>query len=463
MFDPQTEYEVSFEPIPIRDFHEFKEEFVVRPPYQRKSVWSRKKQQALLDSLFRRYYVPRIVIRLVRLDSDRTVKEVIDGQQRIHTAQLFLDGQLKLPDSLGDLHADLPGRTFTDLPAELRRFVDRSLKYDADIVKGIDNPRDPEHQRIASEIFWRLQQGESLNYMEIAHARLSSLSRNFAVKYADDITFDYEAYKPVDENPHKHRFFNVIDRKNDRMQHLALMIRLLILEENNGPADIKDLDLMAYVEKYQQDDGIGNLSFENLPQAKAVLSALTLFADVFQDDPMFDEDGNGSVRELRTEYFIISAFLLLRHLRKHYVFAEQEQALFREFLIDFHERWKTKKEEDRDIVLFSDSRQQSAAEIENRHRIIRQAFFDYAKEHDVAILTKDDRRAFSEAERIAIYRRDNGLCQMCLQEGKPEKECRVPWSQYDADHVVPHAKGGPTTVENAQVLCAHHNRTKSNR
>jgi hypothetical protein len=463
MFDPQTEYEVSFEPIPIRDFHEFKEEFVVRPPYQRKSVWSRKKQQALLDSLFRRYYVPRIVIRLVRLDSDRTVKEVIDGQQRIHTAQLFLDGQLKLPDSLGDLHADLPGRTFTDLPAELRRFVDRSLKYDADIVKGIDNPRDPEHQRIASEIFWRLQQGESLNYMEIAHARLSSLSRNFAVKYADDITFDYEAYKPVDENPHKHRFFNVIDRKNDRMQHLALMIRLLILEENNGPADIKDLDLMAYVEKYQQDDGIGNLSFENLPQAKAVLSALTLFADVFQDDPMFDEDGNGSVRELRTEYFIISAFLLLRHLRKHYVFAEQEQALFREFLIDFHERWKTKKEEDRDIVLFSDSRQQSAAEIENRHRIIRQAFFDYAKEHDVAILTKDDRRAFSEAERIAIYRRDNGLCQMCLQEGKPEKECRVPWSQYDADHVVPHSKGGPTTVENAHVLCAHHNRTKSNR
>lgn len=463
MFDPQTEYEVSFEPIPIRDFHEFKEEFVVRPPYQRKSVWSRKKQQALLDSLFRRYYVPRIVIRLVRLDSDRTIKEVIDGQQRIHTAQLFLDGQLKLPDSLGDLHADLPGRTFTDLPAELRRFVDRSLKYDADIVKGIDNPRDPEHQRIASEIFWRLQQGESLNYMEIAHARLSSLSRNFAVKYADDITFDYEAYKPVDENPHKHRFFNVIDRKNDRMQHLALMIRLLILEENNGPADIKDLDLMAYVEKYQQDDGIGNLSFENLPQAKAVLSALTLFADVFQDDPMFDEDGNGSVRELRTEYFIISAFLLLRHLRKHYVFAEQEQALFREFLIDFHERWKTKKEEDRDIVLFSDSRQQSAAEIENRHRIIRQAFFDYAKEHDVAILTKDDRRAFSEAERIAIYRRDNGLCQMCLQEGKPEKECRVPWSQYDADHVVPHSKGGPTTVENAQVLCAHHNRTKSNR
>ncbi len=463
MFDPQTEYDVSFESIPIRDFHEFKEEFVVRPPYQRKSVWGKKKQQALLDSLFRRYYVPRIVIRLVRLSSDKTIKEVIDGQQRIHTAQLFLNGQLKLPDSLGDLHGDLPGKAFTELPTELRRFVDRNLKYDADIVKGIDNPKDPEHQRVASEIFWRLQQGESLNYMEIAHARLSSLSRNFAVKYADDITFDYESYQPIDENPHKHKFFNVIDRKNDRMQHLALMIRLLILEENDGPADIKDSDLMAYVEKYQRNDGIGNLSFENLPHAKAVLSILTQFADVFEGDPMFDEDGNGSVRELRIEYFIISAFLLLRHLRKHYVFAEREQNLFREFLIDFHQRWKEKKEDDRDIVLFSDSRQQSAAEIENRHRILRQVFFDYAKEHDVAILTKDGRRAFSEAERIAVYRRDSGLCQMCLGEEKPNKECRVPWSQYDADHVVPHSKGGSTTFENAQVLCAYHNRTKSNK
>lgn len=158
----------------------------------------------------------------------------------------------------------------------------------------------------------------------------------------------------------------------------------------------------------------------------------------------------------------LEARSLLRHLRKLYVFTEAEQNVFRKSLIDFHQRWKGKKEDDRDIVLFSDSRQQSAAEIENRHRILRQLFFDYAKDHGVTILTKDDRRAFSEAERIAIYRRDGGLCQMCLEQGKPEKECRVPWSQYDTDHVVPHSKGGLTTTENAQLLCAYHNRTKSN-
>lgn len=462
MFDPQTEYDVNFDSIPIRDFHDYKEEFVVRPPYQRKNVWSRKKQQALLDSLFRRYYVPRIVIRLVRLNSEKTLKEVIDGQQRINTAQLFLSDELKLPNSLENLHGDLPGKRYSELPAELRRFVDRNLKYDADIVKGIDNPKDPEHQRIASEIFWRLQQGESLNYMEIAHARLSSLSRNFVVKYADDITFDYESYRPVDRNPHKHKFFNIIDRKNNRMQHLALMIRLLMMEENDGPADIKDIELMEYIERYQREDGIDNLSFEALPQAKAVLSTLTTFAEIFEDDPMLSTDGNNNIKELSVEYFIISTFLLLRHLKKHYVFDEKEKNLFHEFVVDFHKRWRDKNEDDRNIILFSDSRQQSANEIETRHRIIRQTFFEYAKGNGVSILTKDERRSFSEAERISIYRRDNGLCQMCIEEGKPEKECRVPWSEYDADHVIPHSRGGQTDIENAQVLCRHHNQAKGN-
>ena len=218
---------------------------------------------------------------------------------------------------------------------------------------------------------------------------------------------------------------------------------------------------MDYVEKYQREDGIGNLSFESQLHARAVLSTLTSFANAFKDDPMLGNNGDGNIRELRIEYFIVSAFLLLRHLKKYYVFGEAEQNLFREFLIAFHRRWRDKKEDDKDIVIFSDNRQQSANEIETRHRVIRQAFFEYARDHNIDILTTDDRRAFTEAERIAIYRRDNGLCQICVREGKPEKECRVSWSEYDADHVIPHAKGGATDVENAQVLCAYHNRSKS--
>ncbi len=128
--------------------------------------------------------------------------------------------------------------------------------------------------------------------------------------------------------------------------------------------------------------------------------------------------------------------------------------------MSFHARWAARREDDIEILNFSDHRQQSGNEIEFRHRVLRQLFFEYAAKQGQEMLTKDERRAFNEAERIAIYRRDNGLCQVCLQEGKPEVEARVLWSEYEADHVLPHTKGGQTDTANAQVLCGYHNAQK---
>ena len=276
-FDPKTSYDIVPKSIYIKDFHDYAEEFVVRPPYQRKNVWSRRKQQDLLDSLFRRFYVPRIVLREVRLDDDRTVHEVIDGQQRIDTVKNFFANKLPLPKTLANLNPELPGKYYRDLSSDVRRFVDR-IVYEADIVKGVDDPRNPKHQEIATEIFWRLQQGESLNYMEEAHSRLSSLVRNFVVKYADDQRFDYEKYVPIEGNPDKHRFFTLLNRKNDRMQHLALLTRFLLIEKNGRIVDIRNADVTQFIIDTMVDDGIGNFSLEREPYVR--------FYDVFRNDPM---------------------------------------------------------------------------------------------------------------------------------------------------------------------------------
>ncbi|MBU4482326.1 DUF262 domain-containing protein, partial [Patescibacteria group bacterium] len=257
--------------------------------------------------MFRRYYIPKIVIREVRLDEDRSVSEVIDGQQRIITVQEFFANKIKLPKTLVDVNGDLPDKYFNDLNPEFRRFIDRELKYSADIVKGIDDPTNAEHQKIATEIFWRLQQGESLNFMEIAHARLSSLSRNFIVKYADDITFDYNSYKPIDSNNNKHKLFNVIKRDNNRMQHLQILTRFLIMEKEGGPTELKDSAVTQFIEDYKKADGIGNYSFEQEVIAKNTLSVMSLFYEIFKNDPMIDD--NGGLKELSREYIIISLFL----------------------------------------------------------------------------------------------------------------------------------------------------------
>ena len=456
MFDPPTRYDVIPGYIKLEDFHKYPEDYVVRPPYQRKSVWTRKKKQALLDSLFRRYYVPKIVLRKIKLAEKDKKNEVIDGQQRIRVAQAFYEDKLTLPQSLKDLDNSLPGQKYSELPVKVRQFVDKTLRYDVDTVKGIEDPRNPEHQQTAAEIFWRLQQGETLNYMEVAHARLSSLHRNFVVKYADDISFDYDNYEPIETNSYTHDFFRTITRPNDRMQHLAILTRLLILEEQDGPADIRDTNVSHFIEKGHDPAGIGNYSYEDTPLARSALQNMRAFYRVFRDDIA---DGSG-MRELNVEYVIISLYLLLRHLRKHYVFAEREQELFRGFTIWFDKRRRDRREEDSDIQVFTSNRQQSGGEIEIRDRVIRQLFFDYADTEGVNILTKDKKRLFSESERIAIYRAVDGVCQECSSRGLSAEEARVPWSEYQADHVLPHAKGGPTVVANAQVLCRAHNLAK---
>jgi hypothetical protein len=459
-FDPSPEYQVSQDLVPLNDFVNYAEEFVIRPPYQRKTVWSRAKQQALLDSLFRRFYIPRIVLREVRLTEERVVREVIDGQQRITTAQLFLEDHIPLPRSLEDVHSALPRKRYSELSVEFRRFVDR-LSYSADIVRGVADPRDGRHQELASEVFWRLQQGESLTYMEVAHSRLSSLSRNFVVKYADDISFDFDSYQALDNNSHKHPFFSVIDRKNDRMQHLALLTRLLIIEAQDGPADLVDTKISEFIDAHKVADGIGNLAFETQATAQGALRTMGVFYEVFKDD-VAHTDGRG-LPELRIEYFIVSVYLLLRHLLKHYVFEQNERILFRAFVLAFHTRWSARREDDNEILNFSDHRQQTGNDVELRHRVLRQLFFEYASAQGHEMLTRDERRSFSEAERIAIYRRDDGLCQVCLKEGKPEPEARVPWREYEADHVIPHHLGGRTNSENARVLCRFHNRSRGAR
>jgi 5-methylcytosine-specific restriction endonuclease McrA len=174
-------------------------------------------------------------------------------------------------------------------------------------------------------------------------------------------------------------------------------------------------------------------------------------------------DAESGIRELSIEYFIISMVMLVRHLREYYALPSELFPKMRSFLHEFHARWKEHHEDDRDILLFSDNRQQSKVDLENRDRVLRQAFFEYLEQNKLHLITLDTKRAYNEAEKIRIYRRDEGVCQLCLKEGKPREECVVSWSQYEADHIIAWIKGGQTTEENAQVLCSYHNASKGGR
>lgn len=461
-FNPKTEYTIEQRNYDIKDFHEYPSEFVTRPPYQRKAVWSTKKKQSLMDSLIRKYYIPQLVLREVRVSESSSVFEVIDGQQRITTVVDFFKDEYALPKSLEDIDSELVGKKYSEISNDHKRFIDK-LYFKTDIIKNIEEKENVEHQIIATEIFRRLQEGENLNYMEIAHAQLSSLSRNFIVKYSDDQTFNFKEYHPVDFNPNKLDFFQLLNVSNERMKHLQFMARFTMIENaNTGYTDLSDKKIEQFINDEKKDAGIGNYDYENRSESKSVIRNLDEFYKIFKNDPMI-QDGS-PVKELSVEYFVISLYLLIRHLKKYYVIGDKEREDIRGFILYFHDRWRNYDEStDFDMLTFSNHRQQGENDLATRDRVMRQLFFEYINTNDFKFVDKDLKRSFSELERIKIYREAHGACQLCLEEGKSRREAEVSWSDYQADHVIPHSKGGETILNNAQLLCSFHNLRKSDK
>lgn len=77
--------------------------------------------------------------------------------------------------------------------------------------------------------------------------------------------------------------------------------------------------------------------------------------------------------------------------------------------------------------------------------------------HGPAPEWRDPQRAYTREQRFEIRDRAGGRC-----EHKAPLLPRCSRSGAQADHVFPWSRGGSTTVENGQWLCAEHNRMKTN-
>jgi 5-methylcytosine-specific restriction endonuclease McrA len=71
------------------------------------------------------------------------------------------------------------------------------------------------------------------------------------------------------------------------------------------------------------------------------------------------------------------------------------------------------------------------------------------------LVPKDSTRAYTNNERLIIWRRDNETCIDCGNS--------IKFNEMHADHIVPHSKGGKTTVENGQSLCISCNLKKGSK
>ncbi len=111
----------------VRDFEEWSQrgELVLAPKFQRRDVWSDKARSYLIDTIIRGKPIPKIYMRQdVDPKTRRTVREIVDGQQRLRTVLEFIKDGFKISKAH---HADFGGEYFTGLDRGTQRDI---LKYE---------------------------------------------------------------------------------------------------------------------------------------------------------------------------------------------------------------------------------------------------------------------------------------------------------------------------------------------
>lgn len=149
------------------------EELVINETFQRHSVWTTAAKTFLIDTMLNELPVPKIYIRS-KVDpiSQTSVREVVDGQQRIRTFVEFANDTLKLTSR----SEDFAGMKYSTLDEESQR---KFLSYTV-TVEQLLNASDDD----VIDIFARLNSYTvALNPAEKRHAKYQTIFK-FAVRKA---------------------------------------------------------------------------------------------------------------------------------------------------------------------------------------------------------------------------------------------------------------------------------------
>lgn len=113
----------------IADFFEWhKNELLeLSPDFQRREVWSEKAKSYLIDSIIRGRPIPKILISQ-RLEGTRTIRLVVDGQQRLRAVLEFINGDFAISKAH---NKELSGKRYTTMTQQQQRdFLQYELGVD---------------------------------------------------------------------------------------------------------------------------------------------------------------------------------------------------------------------------------------------------------------------------------------------------------------------------------------------
>lgn len=405
--------QISKKEWPLSSLCGIKKRVDTQPDYQRPAVWSLPQKQLLIDTILRGYDVPKIYWRQTGKKPD--TYEVIDGQQRIRAIWEYHEGDYSLAKKSDPIDGEeIQGLKYDDLPDDLRLRFDT---YNINVVIVSDTDEDE-----VREMFLRLQNGTTLKAQERRNAMPGKM-RDFI--------------KQLSEHP----FFSSCNFSNSRYTFDQLAAQMTLIELVGEPTNVKNADLNKM---YETENNFDPTS----PKAKKIRRTLDYLKVVFPD----------KTPELE-RYSVISLYVLMSHLLERYVVQNMHQQVADWFVkFESYRRGQYKLPIDQcdpEIVQYQEKTSHSTDSedsIQWRHDYLLRKFL----EAHPSLQLKDDQRLFTHDQRMAIFRRDGGICQVQIKcEGQ---ECS--WDSWEADHKFPWSQGGKTTVENGQVACLACNASK---
>lgn len=381
--------------------------------YQRGSVWTLSQRQLLIDSILFDIDIPKFYLRRVA-DRNPIEYEVVDGQQRLRSLFGFIDNEFELADDSDPLGQEsLAGKRWESLSTETQfRFTNTNL----DVVEFDENYS----QDAIEEMFLRLQNGTPLNAPEKRRAIPGTMRTVVAELAAHDFFRKHCGFTDK-------RF--AFEDSSAKLLHLVLA------------GQMTSISAQAIKKTYVSNQSIS--SSHSAPKTvKKALDFLTRGFDLAGQSPKLKK------------YAVISLGYLASELHEEYDISKHPKA-FAEAYLDFQlERARNaelpESQQDPELAAYADAaRADSIPSLEYRLKLLRNQVISQIPE----LAPKDPARHFSDEQRTAIFRRDGGICQAC------GVECDD--SNFHADHLVPHSRGGSTSLANGRVLCPDCNWKKS--
>lgn len=255
---------------PVNDFKEWNESggLILAPKFQRRDVWIPKAKSYLIDTILRGMPIPPLYLRWsIDERTERAVREVVDGQQRVRTVLGFMDDKFAI---LRVHNKEFGGKLFSELPKAAQSRI-RAYKFS---VNQLDEITDAEVLSLFARINTYTVQ---LNAQELRNAQYFGAFKQLV--YA--LALDYYAFWT------SNGIFT--DAKIARMAEAELVSELLATMVG-GIQSTRTADLKRYYETYDDEfdeDGTIEEQFRSIMNLIGDMSAGELKSTAFRREPLF--------------------------------------------------------------------------------------------------------------------------------------------------------------------------------